>query len=198
MEAFVYCWTDKKTNKLYVGSHKGSTEDGYICSSKLMLEEYKKRPEDFSRQIVACGSLSDIRKLESRILQSFNARSDNLFYNMHNNNGAYILTCHTEKTKQKMRQSKLGKTRSEKSIKKQSLSILGENNHFFGKTHSENFKIKQSERQKINQIGGKNNNAISVKYKDIIYETIKDMKTKTGISYYNIRKMISRKEVEMI
>lgn len=89
-EAFVYCWTDKKTNKLYVGSHKGSTEDGYICSSKLMLEEYKKRPEDFSRQIVASGNLSDIRKLESKILQAVNASVNEDFYNKHENDGFFF------------------------------------------------------------------------------------------------------------
>ena len=55
MNSFVYCWTDKKTNMLYVGSHKGSIDDGYICSSKPMMKEYKKRPQDFSRQIVAEG-----------------------------------------------------------------------------------------------------------------------------------------------
>lgn len=31
MEAFVYVWTDKITNKLYVGVHKGTLDDGYIC-----------------------------------------------------------------------------------------------------------------------------------------------------------------------
>ena len=67
MEAFVYCWTDHKTEKLYVGSRKGSTDDGYICSSKLMLEEYAKRPADFTRQIVAEGKYDDIRKLESYV-----------------------------------------------------------------------------------------------------------------------------------
>ena len=36
-EAFVYCWTDHKTNKLYVGVHKGSINDGYICSSKYTI-----------------------------------------------------------------------------------------------------------------------------------------------------------------
>jgi hypothetical protein len=41
-EAFVYCWTDKLHNKLYVGVHKGNVDDGYICSSKIMLKEYKK------------------------------------------------------------------------------------------------------------------------------------------------------------
>ena len=82
MKSFVYCWTDKITNKLYVGSHKGTTNDGYICSSKLMLDEYKKRPGDFSRQIIAEGSLKDIRKLESKILQAVNARLNEQFYNI--------------------------------------------------------------------------------------------------------------------
>jgi hypothetical protein len=92
MEAFVYCWTDKLTNKLYVGSHKGSTDDGYICSSKSMLEEYKKRSNDFSRQIISEGSFSDIRKLESVILKSVNAALDEQFYNMHNNDGEFYFS----------------------------------------------------------------------------------------------------------
>ena len=90
MKAFVYCWTDHKTNKLYVGSHKGSTDDGYVCSSKYMMEEYKKRPENFTRQIIAEGELSDIRKLEAKILQSANARLDEQFYNKHDNDGFFF------------------------------------------------------------------------------------------------------------
>lgn len=90
MEAFVYCWTDKTTNKLYIGSHKGSIDDGYVCSSKYMLEEYNKRPEDFSRQIVAEGNLSDIRKLEAKILQAANASINEMFYNKHENDGFYF------------------------------------------------------------------------------------------------------------
>jgi hypothetical protein len=89
-EAFVYCWTDKKTNKLYVGSHKGSTDDGYICSSKYMMEEYNKRPEDFNRQVIAEGELSIIRKYETKILQAANARLDKMFYNKHDNDGFYF------------------------------------------------------------------------------------------------------------
>lgn len=90
MEAFVYCWTDKVTNKLYVGSHKGSANDGYICSSKYMLEEYNKRPSDFTRQIIAEGNLKDIRILEAKILQAVNARLNEHFYNMHDNDGFYF------------------------------------------------------------------------------------------------------------
>jgi len=89
MEAFVYCWTDKLTNKLYIGSHKGSVDDGYVCSSKNMMKEYKKRPQDFSRQIVAKDTFTNIRKLESIILKSVNAALDEQFYNMHNNDGNF-------------------------------------------------------------------------------------------------------------
>ena len=52
---FVYCWSDKKTAKVYVGIHSGSIDDGYICSSKTMLTEYKQRTTDFSRQILFVG-----------------------------------------------------------------------------------------------------------------------------------------------
>ena len=87
MEAFVYCWTDHKTEKLYVGSHKGSTDDGYVCSSKYMLEEYSKRPNDFTRQIVAECSWKEAISLETAILKSVNARMNEQFYNKHNGDG---------------------------------------------------------------------------------------------------------------
>lgn len=148
MEAFVYCWTDKKTNMLYVGSHKGSIDDGYVCSSKYMLEEYNKRPDDFSRQIVAEGALSDIRKLESNILLSVDAAADDKFYNMHNNNGVYILKKHTEFTKTKISNSEKGKIVSEKSKQKMRLSKLGEKNNRYGIKLSEETKKKMSESSK--------------------------------------------------
>lgn len=85
MEAFVYCWTDLGTNKLYVGVHKGTPEDGYVCSSKLMLEEYTKRPNDFSRQIVAYGSFKEMYVLETAILKAAKADKDLGFYNQHVN-----------------------------------------------------------------------------------------------------------------
>jgi len=89
-KAFVYCWTDKLTNKIYIGSHKGTPDDGYICSSKWMMEEYNKRPEDFSRKIIAEGDEADIRRLEARILQSANAAYDEGYYNKHMNDGFYF------------------------------------------------------------------------------------------------------------
>lgn len=107
-EAFVYCWTDHKTGMLYVGSHKGTLDDGYVCSSKLMLEEYKKRPEDFTRQIVAEGSYVDIIKLEEVILTSVNAKLNEQFYNQHNGNGNFYLKRQTQSARKKQSISKMG------------------------------------------------------------------------------------------
>lgn len=95
--AFVYCWTDHRDIKLYVGSHKGSIDDGYVCSSKYMMKEYQKRPQDFTRQIIAEGSVSDIRKLETKILQTVNARLNEDFYNKHSNDGLYFDGWQTDK-----------------------------------------------------------------------------------------------------
>lgn len=53
MYGFVYIWYDKKHKRYYIGSHKGSFDDGYICSSSWMSKAYKRRPEDFKRKILS-------------------------------------------------------------------------------------------------------------------------------------------------
>jgi hypothetical protein len=110
-EAFVYCWTDRLTNKLYVGWHKGQPDDGYICSSKIMLQEYKNRSSDFTRQVLASGNMTDMINFETKILIAFNAAKDKMFYNMHNGNGNFYLKCHTEESKNKISIGKTGKLR---------------------------------------------------------------------------------------
>ncbi len=49
---FIYIWMDKKNKKFYIGSHYGTVDDGYICSSTWMLRAYKKRPKTFKRRIL--------------------------------------------------------------------------------------------------------------------------------------------------
>jgi hypothetical protein len=102
-EAFTYCWTDKKTQKLYVGVHLGSETDGYICSCKLMLDEYFKRPEDFSRQVIARGFYADMIKFETSILKTVDAAKSNFFYNGHNGDGKFYNKGHSEETKKKLK-----------------------------------------------------------------------------------------------
>lgn len=101
--SFTYVWTDHKTNKLYVGVHKGETSDGYISSGKLFLSEYNSRPEDFTRQIISQGDYDDMISLETTILKSVNAAKDPLFYNGHNGDGNFYNKGHTEKTKTKLK-----------------------------------------------------------------------------------------------
>lgn len=53
MSGFVYIWYDRKHKRFYVGSHWGTPDDGYICSSKWMKRNYERRPQDFKRRILA-------------------------------------------------------------------------------------------------------------------------------------------------
>lgn len=141
-EAFVYCWTDNKTGMLYIGSHKGATDDGYVCSSKTMLHEYYKRPEDFTRQIIAEGSYEDIRKFEYKILDSVNAKHNIAFYNKHNGSGDFYHKFLTEEHKDKIkktcleRQINKGKRHSEESkelmSKNRKGKAIGPNNYMYG------------------------------------------------------------------
>lgn len=155
MEAFVYCWTDIKTNKLYVGWHKGSTDDGYICSSKLMLEEYNKRPNDFKREIIATGIAKDMVALESAILKAEKVTQNENYYNMHMSDGFYRLSSHTEETKKKIsntkKQARFKHSDKTKEIisRKNKGRLLGKKNPNYGgtsgmlgKTHSEETKMK--------------------------------------------------------
>lgn len=101
-EAFLYCWTNTQTNKIYVGVHKGTPEDGYVCSSKTMLEEYRKTPHFFSRKIVAKGTFPDMISLESSILQTVNAAKNPDYYNRNNNNSDFFCEGHSKETREKM------------------------------------------------------------------------------------------------
>ena len=57
---FVYIWFDKKRKMYYVGCHWGSVNDRYICSSNRMRDAYRRRPNDFKRRILT----SDIESRE--------------------------------------------------------------------------------------------------------------------------------------
>ena len=52
---FIYVWYDKKRKMFYLGSHWGTEDDGYICSSNRMRDAYRRRPDDFKRRIVSKG-----------------------------------------------------------------------------------------------------------------------------------------------
>lgn len=49
---FVYIWFDRKHKRYYIGCHRGTEDDGYVCSSAWMMQAYKLRPQDFKRRIL--------------------------------------------------------------------------------------------------------------------------------------------------
>ena len=49
---FVYIWFDRKHKRYYIGSHWGTENDRYVCSSTWMKQAYKHRPLDFKRKVI--------------------------------------------------------------------------------------------------------------------------------------------------
>jgi len=84
-EAFVYMWTNKDDDRKYIGTHKGTPDDGYIASSDSFLEDYHASPTRFIRTILAYGSAQDMYELETKLLLDLKTRMSPLYYNMSNN-----------------------------------------------------------------------------------------------------------------
>jgi len=76
--AFVYLWYDSFAKRFYVGSHAGSENDGYVCSSKVMLRAYKKRPNCFKRRILKRCSRHEQHTWEQYYLNMI--KDSELFY----------------------------------------------------------------------------------------------------------------------
>ena len=53
MSGFIYIWFDRKHKRYYIGSHWGSEDDGYVCSSTWMRNSYRRRSNDFKRRILS-------------------------------------------------------------------------------------------------------------------------------------------------
>lgn len=143
MEAFVYSWSDHKTAKIYVGVHKGSPNDGYVCSSKPMKAEYAQRPEDFTRQIIAAGTLNDCTILEVAIIKQLLKEKDTCYNRaagkmIINDVHPMLGKAHSDEAKRKISLNAVGnksKHFSSEHKKKIGNAQLGNKNHMYGKTH---------------------------------------------------------------
>jgi hypothetical protein len=116
MDSFVYIWHNIETNRKYIGVHKGTPDDGYICSSKTMLEDYKKNPSIFTRQVIAHGTFEDMYVLETKMLHEIDAAKNPQYYNQSNNNGKFYMSRMPESGKEKLRQKAIGRTAYNKGI----------------------------------------------------------------------------------
>ena len=188
-DSFTYCWTDHRNGMLYVGIHKGSHDDGYVCSSKHMLKEYHERPQDFTRQILAHGTYTEMCNFETAILKSVNAAKNESFYNRAVNNGKREnLKPHSEHTKSLMSEAKKGKPLV--NARGPRPNFTGEKNHFYGKTHTEETRNIMSEKAKARSQGKDNNNAMVIEINSTTYYTMKEAAASLGVSNYFIRKML--------
>ena len=142
--SFIYLWYDGK--KFYLGVHEGTSDDGYICSSKVMLEEYEKRPQDFRRRILAYGTYKEMNDLEIKLLTNIKEKGRwDKYYNIAFN---FPRMCHTEETVKKISKGLKGIPKSEEHKRKISEAKKGITSHFLGKTHTEEAKRKISEAKK--------------------------------------------------
>lgn len=102
---------------------------------------------------------------------------------------------HSDQTKRLMSQIKTGTKRSEASKKKQSRTVSGKNNHFYGKTQSPEAKKVMSEKAKIRLSGSGNTNAKKVVYQGEVFGCKKFITEKYGMSLYMINKKIETGEI---
>jgi hypothetical protein len=184
---FVYKWSDSSNGMWYIGSHKGTPDDGYIGSGTRFTNAYNARPVSFTREIIYEGE--HYRELEELILKELDAANDKKSYNLKNE--AIGFGVGTDNPKYGRNKGKdnpnYGNKLSDEAKKK--LSIVaskrtGEKNPFYGKTHSKETK----ERLKRN-----NNRAVYSEVLDIRFESVADaarylninLNTLYSICYHN-------------
>lgn len=113
-------------------------EEGYHGSltsqrwAELWHSTWQSNPELFKRTVlITTDEMSEASDIETRILDRYDARHNDLFANMTNGFGGWALMKHTEKTKAKMSQTlkgntfRRGKKTSEEGRRRQSESLRG-------------------------------------------------------------------------
>lgn len=88
---YVYIWYDTKAKFFYVGSHLGTVEDRYICSSKTMKRAYKLRPDTFRFRVLeyVVGDLNDMWAVEQKWLDRIKDQELMISKNVQNNTCRY-------------------------------------------------------------------------------------------------------------
>jgi len=111
---FVYIWFDRKHSRYYIGSHWGSENDGYICSSNWMRDAYRRRTEDFKRKIITRidSSYQELLVEEEKWLSLIKDEElGKRYYNLNNKRiGHWTTNKDTRSIRQKIGDAHRGKT----------------------------------------------------------------------------------------
>lgn len=108
MSGFVYIWLDKKHRRYYLGSHWGSIDDGYVCSSTWMKRAHAIRPHDFKRRIISTHEdRKEMREREYELLSFI--RVEELGKKYYNLSRKAPLVAMKQSTREKLRIASTGR-----------------------------------------------------------------------------------------
>ena len=85
-EAFVYRWRHARSREWYIGYHRGTADDGYVCSSKTARPRITTET-GWTRRILRWGTKREMIDLERKILTRLDAKNNPRSLNLHNGNG---------------------------------------------------------------------------------------------------------------
>lgn len=174
---FIYIWYDGKRRRFYLGCHWGTEDDGYICSSNIMRNAYKRRPHDFKRRIIQ-RNISKENLLEEEFKWLSLIQDHELgkrYYNLSKKHFGHWFTHNDprpiiEKIKIGRRAYKCTDQHRESHRK----ATLGENNPFYGKHHSLNTKRKISQANRGRKHSDEAKEKIRQKMKEVAKTRPKD------------------------
>ena len=144
---FVYIWFDTRHQRFYVGSHWGSEDDGYICSSKWMREEFYRHRLTFKRRVISriYTNRFDLVIEEQRWLDMIKREEVGTRYYNRSRIAFSPPENHSEETKQKMRELWTPERRKMWSEDNPMSGKTGEQHHLFGSHRTEEQNRKQAE-----------------------------------------------------
>lgn len=147
---YVYRWTNLINGKQYIGSHNGKNPD-YITNGSLILRAMAKYGiENFERDILYVGPR--YYEVETEMLVIINAaRSHNNWYNQINNEKFEGQAYFSDEVRDglSITRKQLFEDMVADGIVHPWIDTAGEKNPFYGKTHTDEFKAKQSQRKII-------------------------------------------------
>lgn len=168
MDGFVYKWTNTINGKWYIGSHKGTTDDGYRHSSIILKRAEKKYGiKNFVREILFEGDYKkdNIKSVEADYLNMYNASNNLMSYNLSNITGP---NCFNNSIREKISKTMKGRTYEqiygkEKALelrKKHSNRLKGKPGHNRGMTQT-----KESNQKRSEALKGKKKGPMSVEHR---------------------------------
>lgn len=124
----IYQTTNVINNKIYIGQDKNNNQN-YLGSGNLIKKVIKKYgKENFIKEILCtCSTIDELNDKEKYYINKYQSTNKDIGYNIAvgGTDGVMLNRKHSEETKQKMRNSSLGKKKSEMHCKNIGLSKKG-------------------------------------------------------------------------